>query len=84
MNAFDVVSTGALTLLAVILLMLVIQALRLRDIWQMLLDAQRKARWLSIHELENKELRSALRAEKAHVAQLQRKVALLKLSMPAV
>lgn len=84
MNTLDVVSTGALMLLGVILLILVMQALRLREIWQMMLDGQRTACWASILDLENKELRSALRAEKAHVEQLQRKLELLQPLMAAV
>lgn len=65
MNTLDVVSTGALMLLGLILLVLLIQTLRLRDIWQMMLGYQKAVRWVSIWELENKELRSALRAERA-------------------
>jgi len=84
MDTLDMISTSALILPAVIVIMLAIQASRLRDIRQMLQDARRKARLLSIDEWENKELRSALRAEKAHVAQLQRKLVLLQLSMSAV
>lgn len=84
MNAFDMVSTGALMLLGIILLTLVLQTLRLREIWQMMLDGQRKARGAGIGNLENKELRSALRAEKAHVEQLRRKLELLQQLIPIV
>ncbi|AIG03220.1 MULTISPECIES: hypothetical protein [Pseudomonas] len=84
MNALDMVSTGALMLLGIILLTLVLQTLRLREIWQMMLDGHRAARRTDIGNLENKELRSALRAEKAHVDQLRRKLELLQLLIPAV
>lgn len=84
MNTLDVVSTGALMLLGVILLILVMQTLRLREIWQIMLDGQRTACRASILDLDNKELRSALRAEKAHVEQLQRKLELLQPLMAAV
>jgi predicted RNase H-like nuclease (RuvC/YqgF family) len=40
-------------------------------------------RWAQIQETENKELRSALRAEKAHVEQLKRKLDLLQALIPA-
>ncbi|MEB0028953.1 hypothetical protein QN375_24830 [Pseudomonas sp. MH9.2] len=83
MNALDVVSTGALMLLGLILLVLLIQTLRLRDIWQMMLGCQKAARWASIWEMENKELRSALRAEKEHVEQLKRKLVILQTLTPA-
>lgn len=84
MNTLDVVSTGALMLLGVILLILVMQTLRLREIWQIMLDGQRTACRASILDPDNKELRSALRAEKAHVEQLQRKLELLQPLMAAV
>jgi len=83
MNALDVVSTGALMLMGAILLMLLMQALRLREIRQVMLDCQKNARWASIWEMESKELRSALRAEKAHVEQLRGKVAILQALVPA-
>jgi len=79
MNALDVISIGALLVLGVILLVLLMQALKLSEIWQILLGCQKAARWASIWETENKELRSALRAEKEHVEQLRRK---LELSQP--
>lgn len=82
MNVLNVVSTGALVLMGAILLMLLMQALRLREIWQVMLDCQKNARWASISEMENKELRSALRAEKAHVEQLRGKVVILQALVP--
>ena len=82
MNALNVVSTGALVLMGAILLMLLMQALRLREIWQVMLDCQKNARSASIWEMENKELRSALRAEKAHVEQLRGKVVNLQALIP--
>lgn len=48
MSALDVVSTGALVLMSATLLMLLMQALRLREIWQVMLDCQKNARWASI------------------------------------
>lgn len=84
MNALDVVSIGALMLLGVILLVLVMQILRLWEIWQMMLNCQMTARWATIWEMENKELRSALRAEKAHVEQLKGKVVILQALVPVV
>jgi len=44
MSTLDVVSTGALMLLGLILLVLWIQTLRLRDIWQVMLGCQQAAR----------------------------------------
>ncbi|WP_408980978.1 hypothetical protein [Pseudomonas sp. B21-040] len=84
LNTLDVVSTGALILLGLILLALLIQTLRLRDIWQMMLGYQKAVRWVSIWEMENKELRSALRAEKEHVEQLKGKLVILEALIPAV
>jgi predicted RNase H-like nuclease (RuvC/YqgF family) len=69
--------------MAAIALVLVIQYLKLQDIWQLIVDCKSKMRWAQIQESENKELRSALRAEKAHVEQLERKLDLLQALIPA-
>jgi predicted RNase H-like nuclease (RuvC/YqgF family) len=50
----------------------------------MLRECKAACRWARFREVENKELRSALRAEKAHVEQLQRKLVLLQDLMPSV
>ena len=86
MNTLDMVSAGALAMLGLILLILLIllfQYLRLRSIWQMMLVCRSATRWLRIWEKENMELHSALRAEKAHVEQLKRKMVLLQALIPA-
>lgn len=84
MTTSDAVSTGALLLMGVITLVLMIQYLKLRDVWQMLRECKAACRWARVREVENKELRSALRAEKAHVEQLQRKLVLLQDLVPGV
>jgi hypothetical protein len=78
MTMAEAVSTGALVVLGSILLVLLLQYLRLRELWKMALTCRRDARWGRIWEAENRELRSALRAEKAHIKQLQRKVGILQ------
>lgn len=78
MNELNVVSVGALAILGAILVVLLLQVLRVREIWQMMLACQRTARCANRWETENKELRSALRAEKAHVEQLKGKVVILQ------
>ena len=82
MTMSDVVSTGALVMMGAILLVLVLQCLRLRELWQMALGCQKDTRWARIWEMENRELRSALRAEKAHIEQLQRKLVILQELIP--
>jgi hypothetical protein len=83
MTTSDAISTGALLTMAAIAAVMVIQYLKLQDIWQLLLDCKTSTRWAQIQEVENKELRSALRAEKAHVEQLRRKLELLQALIPA-
>lgn len=83
MTTSDAISTGALVTMAAIAVMLLIQYLKLQDIWQLIVDCKSKMRWVQIQETENKELRSALRAEKAHVEQLKRKLDLLQALIPA-
>lgn len=83
MTTSEVVSAGALLVMVVVALVLLIQYLKLQDIWQIIVDCKTANRWAKIWEVENKELRSALRAEKEQVGQLQRKVELLEALVPA-
>lgn len=78
MTMSEAVSTGALVLIGVILVVLLVQYLRLREIWHLVLACRQDARWARIWEMENRELRSAQRADKAHIAQLQNKLVLLQ------
>ena len=84
MSMSEAVSTGALLMMGAILLVLLLQCLRLRELWKMALDCQKNVRWARIWEVENRELRSALRAEKEHIEQLQRKLVILQELIPAV
>ena len=83
MTTSEVVSAGALLVMVVVALVLLIQYLKLQDIWQIIVDCKTANRWAKIWEVEDKELRSALRAEKEQVGQLQRKVKLLEALVPA-
>lgn len=74
----EVVATGALVAMGIILLVLIQQALRLGELGKKVEQCQHYLRWLQIWEVENRELRSALRAEREHVAQLQRKLVILQ------
>lgn len=78
MTMSEAVSTGALVLIGVILTVLLMQYLKLRQLWQLALACRHNARWARIREMENRELRSARRADQAHIAQLQRKLVLLQ------
>ena len=83
MTMFEAVSAGAMGLLAVVLTVLLMQYLKLLDLWLMAVACRRDARWVRIWEAENRELRSALRAERAHIEQLQSKLKILQnLVMP--
>ncbi|MFL6876145.1 hypothetical protein ACJ6YJ_14900 [Pseudomonas marginalis] len=82
MSMSEVVSTGALVAMGVILLVLIQHCLKLSELWKMVAHYQKDLRWAQIWEVENRELRSALRAEREHVAQLQRKLELLQALIP--
>lgn len=84
MNMPDAISTVALLMMGAILLVLLLQSLRLGELWKMARGFQSDMRWVRIWEMENRELRSALRAEKAHIEQLQRKLVILQELIPAV
>ncbi|WP_449431081.1 hypothetical protein [Pseudomonas putida] len=79
----EVVATGAVAALGIILLVLLHQCFRLHELWQVALGCQKSQRWVQIWEAENRELRSALRAEKAQIEQLQRKLVILQELIPA-
>lgn len=83
MSMSEAVSTGALLMMGAILLVLLHQCLRLRELWRIAMGCQKNVRWARIWEMENRELRSALRAEKEHVQQLQRKLVILQELIPA-
>lgn len=74
----EVVATGALVAMGIILLVLIQQGLKLGELGKNVEHCQRDLRWVQIWEMENRELRSALRAEREHVAQLQRKFVVLQ------
>ena len=84
MTTSDAILTGTLVAMAPIAVVVLIQYLKLQDIWHLIVDCKSKMRWAQIHEAENKELRSALRAEKAHVEQLKRKLDLMQELIPAL
>ena len=72
----------AMLMLVMILLMLVVQYLQANKAWRLLerlhgimKERQQRMIW---HAEENRELKSALRAQKAHVEQLQRKLKILQ------
>jgi hypothetical protein len=70
MGMSELISTGALVLIGVILLVLLMQYLRLREIWKFVMGCRTATRWAKIREMENRELKRALRAERARVAEL--------------
>lgn len=78
MTMSEAVSTGALVLIGVILTVLLMQYLKLRELWQMALACRHNARWSRIWEMENRELRAAQRADKARIEQLQSKLVVLQ------
>ena len=76
MGMSEVISTSALVLIGVILLVLLMQYLRLREIWTFVAGCRSAARWAKIREMENRELKRALRAERARVQELKVKLEL--------
>ena len=79
-------SWASMAMLWLILSVLVALYTRCGKTWRLLSDwhvttqeRRTRANW---HAEENRELRSALRAEKAHVEQLQRKVEILQALLP--
>jgi cell division protein FtsB len=86
MDGWDWMASVAMLMLLIILLMLLVQYLQTNKAWRLLehwhsttKERQQRVSW---HAEENRELKSALRAEKAHVEQLQRKVEILQALLP--
>jgi hypothetical protein len=82
MTTTDVISVAALVMMVAIAVLLLAHYLKLQKVWDTIVNCRTTLRWARIHESENKELRLALRAERAHVDQLQRKVTLLEELLP--
>lgn len=82
MTTTDVISTAALVMMVVIAVLMMAYYMKLQKVWTVVVNCRASLRWARIHEAENKELRSALRAEREHVDQLLRKVALLNALEP--
>lgn len=74
MNVAELVAVGALVMIGVILLLLLMQYLRLREIWQSLCKCREAMRWARIWESENRELKRSLRAERVRFEELQRQL----------
>ena len=80
MSMNEWVAAGALGLIGVILLVLLLQYLRLREIWQGLSRCREALRWARIWESENRELKRSLRAEQTRRAQLEEALSDLQVS----
>lgn len=71
MSMNEWIAVGALGLIGVILLVLLLQYMRLREIWQGLSRCREALRWARIWESENQELKRSLRAEQKRCEQLE-------------
>jgi hypothetical protein len=71
MSVYDWLTTGALGLIGVILLVLLVQYMRLREIWMGLSRCREMLRWAKIFESENRELKRSLRAQQRLTANLK-------------
>lgn len=81
-------SLASMVMLGLVFSVLVALYLRCTKTWRLLshwhLTTRERRQRASWHAEENRELRSALRAEKAHVEQLQRKLEILQALLPVV
>lgn len=81
-------SLASMVMLGLVFSVLVALYLRCTKTWRLLshwhLTTRERQQRVSWHAEENRELRSALRAEKAYVEQLQRKLEILQALLPVV
>ncbi|VVN34713.1 hypothetical protein PS662_05087 [Pseudomonas fluorescens] len=86
MDGWDWTASVAMLMLLMILLMLFVQYLQTNKAWKLLehwrATTKERQQRLSGQAEEIRELKSALRAQKAHVEQLQRKVEILQALLP--
>ncbi|HEK1687039.1 TPA: hypothetical protein SMR42_005191 [Pseudomonas putida] len=71
MGTYDWVALGAMAMIGVILLVMLLQYIKLRDLWEGLSRCREALRWARIFESENKELKRTLVAERKRVRELQ-------------
>ncbi|MBC3466501.1 hypothetical protein [Pseudomonas sp. RW10S2] len=71
MGIYDWVALGAMAMIGVILLVMLLQYIKLRDLWEGLSRCREALRWARIFESENKELKRTLVAERKRVRELQ-------------
>ncbi|MFJ4453071.1 hypothetical protein ACIP1G_04140 [Pseudomonas sp. NPDC089392] len=73
----EALQIAVLGISGITLLLVCLQYARQGEMWDLLQRDHELERSARIHKQENNELRSALRAEREHVSQLQRQVKLL-------
>ncbi|NIF27664.1 hypothetical protein F3J44_14940 [Pantoea sp. Tr-811] len=71
MGIYEWVAAGAMGMITVILVVLLMQYIKLRDLWAGLSRCREALRWARIFESENRELKRSLNAERKRVRELQ-------------
>lgn len=73
----EAIEISLLVICGFTLLLVCLQHARQGELWDLLQGDRERERSARIHQQENRELHSALRAEREHVSQLQRQVQVL-------
>ncbi|MFK0093596.1 hypothetical protein [Pseudomonas sp. NPDC090592] len=73
----EAIEISLLGICGITLLLVCLQHARQGEVWDLLQGDRELERTARIHKQENRELLSALRAEREHVSQLQRQVQVL-------
>ncbi|WP_426779062.1 hypothetical protein [Pseudomonas aeruginosa] len=71
MSIYDWVALIAMGMIGVILLVMLLQYIKLRDLWEGFSRCREAMRWARIFESENRELKRTLQAERKRVRELQ-------------
>lgn len=71
MSNYDWVTIGATGMIGIILLVMLLQYLKLRDLWKGYSRCREALRWARIFESENRELKRTLQAERKRIYELQ-------------
>lgn len=76
MSTYDWVALSSMGLIGVILLVMLLQYIKLRDLWEGFSCCREASRWARIFESENRELKRTLQAERKRFQELQRSLSL--------
>jgi uncharacterized membrane protein (DUF106 family) len=78
MTVYDWIAAVAMGLIALMLVVMLLQYVKLRELWDGFHRCREASRWARIFESENRELKRTLHAERMRIRELQRSLSALR------